>query len=255
MNQFLQNMSQQDLQIFMAVLSVVFGILFFSFWKTYRKLRIITDTPTSNIASAAQGFVELKGIGELLPGPEIHSPYSGRKCLWYECKMERKVERGDKTNWKTEERLTSEELFQLVDETGNCVIVPEGAEVHPSEKKTWYGSNAQQRHQIPVGSHLATPISDYRFSESLITVADPIYLTGHFETEQNSANPSPDDFSKAMIHTVKKPQEKNHVFMIVAGSENELVKRKHKSLLLQFIIMLLILSAIAYLYFYQPDSL
>lgn len=52
---------------------------------------------TSKIRSASQGYVELKGSGEFMPGDDILSPFSGNRCLWYQCTVDRKQKQGKRT--------------------------------------------------------------------------------------------------------------------------------------------------------------
>lgn len=64
-----------------------------SFWAWYANLkryRTVADTPTSRIASAPQGYVELVGRGQQPPGAGLLSPISGLPCLWYRYRVERK---------------------------------------------------------------------------------------------------------------------------------------------------------------------
>jgi len=47
----------------------------------FSRKRMMENTPTSRIRSAAQGFVELEGTGLLLEGPPIIAPLSGMTCV------------------------------------------------------------------------------------------------------------------------------------------------------------------------------
>ncbi|MGD8558591.1 MAG: hypothetical protein PVH04_02930, partial [Gammaproteobacteria bacterium] len=97
----------------------------------FRRARIIEDTPTSKIRSAAQGYVELVGHGNTIDGPEIVAPLSKTPCTWYRYKVEKLDDKHDRTI----DSGCSEDLFMLVGETGTCVIDPEGAEVTPTVRK------------------------------------------------------------------------------------------------------------------------
>src|SRR5688572_28978795 len=59
----------------------------------YRKLRHITDTPTSRVASAAQGYVELIGRADELPGITLLSKLTQRRCHWYRYNIDKKTSR------------------------------------------------------------------------------------------------------------------------------------------------------------------
>lgn len=49
---------------------------------SYRRARFIGDTPTSRIASAAQGYVELIGRGHHHPGGPVLSRCTLLPCIW-----------------------------------------------------------------------------------------------------------------------------------------------------------------------------
>ncbi|WP_237763294.1 hypothetical protein [Thiobacillus denitrificans] len=62
-----------------------------SFWAWYANLkryRTVADTPTSRIASAPQGYIELVGRGQPPPGAGLVSPISGLPCLWLPCRTQ-----------------------------------------------------------------------------------------------------------------------------------------------------------------------
>ncbi len=71
-----------------AVVAFIYAYKFF-----YRK-RLIEDTPTSRIRSAAQGYVELDGQSQLMDGPTIVAPLSGKPCTWYSFTVEEKRQTG-----------------------------------------------------------------------------------------------------------------------------------------------------------------
>jgi hypothetical protein len=105
-----------------------------SFWAWYANLkryRTIADTPTSRIASAPQGYVELAGRGRQPPGATLVSPISGLPCLWYRYKIERK----DGDRWEHVESSVSHDTFGLDDGSGKVLIDPEGAEILTSHKQ------------------------------------------------------------------------------------------------------------------------
>ena len=57
------------------------------------------DTPTSKIRSAAQGYVELSGHGELMEGPKIIAPLTSKYCTWYSYKVEERRRSGKNSQW------------------------------------------------------------------------------------------------------------------------------------------------------------
>jgi hypothetical protein len=125
-----------------------------------RRARAVADTPTSRIASAAQGYVELLGRGQPLAGVPLHAPLNGLPCLWYRFKVERK--RDDK--WHQESSGESSDSFLLDDGSGLCVVDPEGAEVLPRSTDVWY------------------PQPDYRHTQAVLIPGEQIYALGAFRT-------------------------------------------------------------------------
>lgn len=80
-------------------------------WRAnFRRARAVEDTPTSKIASAHQGYVELVGAACLGKTP-LAAPLTGRQCVWYRYRVEKK---GSKNKWITERSGSSDNPF-LVD--------------------------------------------------------------------------------------------------------------------------------------------
>ncbi|HET7597715.1 MAG TPA: hypothetical protein VFK15_12355, partial [Burkholderiales bacterium] len=86
------------------------------------------DNPTSKVASAAQGYVELFGRSELLDGSRLVSTRTGLPCCWYRYYIERRTS-NDK--WEYVDSGESQDHFLLVDDTGRCVISPEARRSSP----------------------------------------------------------------------------------------------------------------------------
>lgn len=124
-----------------------------------RRARAIRDTPTSRIASAAQGYVELIGQGRPLPESPLLSRLTALPCLWYRYRIERKS--GNK--WTTEETGESDQPFLLDDGSGQCVVDPSGAEIITSHRDTWHREG-------------------YRYTEWTLLPQEHIYAIGQFRT-------------------------------------------------------------------------
>jgi hypothetical protein len=126
----------------------------------YRRSRAVSDTPTSRIASAAQGYVELVGAGKPLAGAPLMSPLSHLPCLWFRYTVERK----DSDNkWVTEDKGESDASFLLDDGSGECVVDPEGAEMLVTRRDSWTQG-------------------DRRYTEWLLIEREKIYAIGQFVT-------------------------------------------------------------------------
>lgn len=156
----------------LLLLSICFGLL--------RKARLLEDTPTSRIRSASQGYVEINGHARLMPGPEIISPLSLTRCVWWRYTVQHLEKNRDKREWVTVEKATSGELFLICDPTGDCAVDPDDARVVPSIKRAWRGPT-QRPCRPPDGSWFQ--FGDYRYCEELILIGDLLYAIGWFRTQ------------------------------------------------------------------------
>lgn len=187
---YIEGLSAAEFHLQVTLLALFLGYLLYKIYISFQQFRIIADTATSNIASAAQGYIELKGLGEWMPGPIITSPLSQRRCLWYQCIIERRKSLHKRIYWQQESNQISDQLFMLQDDTGSCVILPEGAHVIPSEETVWYGNSVlQQNKNIKTRGWIDRVFSggNYRFTERLISVAQPLYVLGQFISIENTA--------------------------------------------------------------------
>ena len=137
------------------------SLVSFAAWiGNYRRLRHIADTPLSNIATAAQGYVEIAGLAEMPGGSPIRSKFSMTPCVWYQYEL---YEKSSRDEWHLEDSGTSSEPFIITDKGAQCVIDPEGAEVICAGKKTWTEGS-------------------YRYTEWLLLPQERIYALGDFVT-------------------------------------------------------------------------
>lgn len=157
---------------------------FITAFAALHRARLIENTPTSRIRSAAQGYVELEGDARWLPGPQIRSPLSGEPCCWWRYRIEQRQTHtwyGRRTTrWRTIASGVSDELFLLTDATGECIVDPHGARVHPSVRRTWRGPTPRPGRRPDGPSWLQ--FGDYRYHEELLQVGDPVYALGWFHT-------------------------------------------------------------------------
>ena len=176
-----------------------------------RRVRLIEDTPTSRVRSAAQGYVELVGRGALMPGPPVVSPLTGTTCTWYHYRVEERVRSGgrnENTRWRTIDSGTSESLFLLVDETGECIIDPEGAEITPSSKDVWY-ANSSGWFGAPPSSRGLFGGGRFRFTEHRMLPGDPLYAIGMFRSVGGATEiPDVREEVRALLRAWKRDQAK-----------------------------------------------
>ncbi|WP_051361957.1 EF-hand domain-containing protein [Solimonas soli] len=171
--------------LFSALLALASAGAFVLGFRRLRRARLIEDTPTSRIRSAAQGHVELNGFARLLPGPEIFSPLSRARCVWWRYKVEqlRHYYDGDRrrSEWQVIEEAVSDELFLLADADGECIVDPHGVQAYPSLARRWRGRGPRPA-QVPPRTPWFSA-GEYRYSEQLIHIGDPLYAYGWFRTQ------------------------------------------------------------------------
>jgi hypothetical protein len=180
-------MSRTDYLVMLGILTGGCAYLVYSSFRAFRRFRFVDGTATSKIRSAAQGLVELKGLGEWLPGDSMTSPFSNSRCVWYHCTVDKRQRRGKRSSWTNISDECSGHLFRLVDDTGWCVIDPDHAHVIAESDITWYGGSADSRFKVPARTRwISLGLGNYRFRERLIRPATSLYALGEFRSFQNS---------------------------------------------------------------------
>jgi len=136
------------------------GITSFLAWfANLKRYRTVADTPTSRIASAPLGYIEVVGRGKQPPGDQFVSYLTGLPCLWYRYHIERK--NGDR--WEHVESGVSHDTFGIDDGTGMLLVDPDGAEIMTSRKQV-------------------STEGDYRKTEWTLIEGETIYALGEHMT-------------------------------------------------------------------------
>ena len=188
--------------VILGVLIAGFSYLVYYSFSVTKRYRFMDGTATSRIRSAAQGHVELKGLGEWMPNGEIHSPFSKRRCLWYHCTIDRKQSSGKRITWTNISDERSSQMFHLVDETGDCIVDPDDARVIPEMDTTWYGHSTEYRSRAPKKpTRFNFSMGSYRFRERLLLPASTLYALGWFRTVHS--NPSDEFIAKQVEDLVR----------------------------------------------------
>ncbi len=185
--------------IFVAFAGIFAGVSGYFAFVALRRARIIEDTPTSKIRSAAQGFVELDGIARANPDKTLQAPLTDTVCCWYRFEIEKKSDK----DWKTIDRGFSEAPFLVEDETGQCVVLPKGAEVTASERSVWYGNSREPTERNPASEKVSVSagplrfkidtgfgnsnsslfsMNRYRYTEERLYAGDSLYALGYFRS-------------------------------------------------------------------------
>jgi len=146
-------------------LSVMAALSVMAWLSALKRLRAVRDTPTSKVASAAQGYVELAGRGRPYGDTPLISKLRVLPCLWYRYKVERRT---SKDKWQTIDSGETSDSFILRDDSGDCVIDPENAEIITRHRDQWIDG-------------------DYRYTEWKLILPDSIYVLGEFRTRNLGA--------------------------------------------------------------------
>jgi hypothetical protein len=195
-----------------AFLAGAAGYSFYYCFVSWRRNRVVGDTPTSRVRSAAQGYVEFTGRGMTPPNTENKAPLSGIPCAWWRYKIERRG--GNRSrSWSTVQSGTSETPFILDDGTGQCLIDPRGAEVFPSANDVWYGSSDwPDGVRIPSGGGVpgwlldAVATGKYRYSEHRLETQERLYAIGSFRSLGGVSVDSPDRAVAELLRGWKQDQ-------------------------------------------------
>jgi E3 Ubiquitin ligase len=155
------------------------------FWLGLRRLRVaraITDLPASRVRSAAQGYVEISGIARTIEGTANIAPLTRIPSVWWYYCIEEGEHDDDDKSWRTVKTATSDASFVLHDDSGQCLVEPEGAEIFPSIRKVWYGSQDWPAPALGTENHLAGVFHRYRYTEHRIPHDSSVNVIGEFRT-------------------------------------------------------------------------
>lgn len=170
--------NEAELYTFFIGELIILISLFLFVYKRHQKIRNMANTPTSTIQSAAQGYCEFKGRAtQLTP---LISPLTKQPCAWWSFTID-ELDNDMKRKWNSIKNESSISAFKIDDNTGECIIHPEGAEVIPHVTKIWYGP-----HPFPLKTHYQMNVmsgeANYRYSESLLLLDFPLYAIGMYHT-------------------------------------------------------------------------
>jgi hypothetical protein len=180
-------------------------------WFAFRYLhlaRVIEDTPTSRVRSAAQGYVELEGRVRPLADKANPAPLTQRDCVWWRYRVQHRTEsagRNQREKWRTVASGRSGQPFLLDDGTGECIVQPADAEVLAAEWTTWYGATPWPT--AAPGARGALDGRDYRYFEERIHVHEQVYALGGFRSVSNAADHGTDDAVRSLLAEWKQDQE------------------------------------------------
>ena len=154
-------------------------------------LKSVTPVDVSGLAAGyqlAQGLVAEDGA--------LAAPLTGRKCAWYDVRVEEEVRTRDTDgeynyNRRTVREETSDKPIRIVDGGAVCFVDSDGATVFPTEWSEWHGADKMpadrdpERHPadtVPGGSGRmevhGDPNRRFRYLERYIYPGDPVFALG-----------------------------------------------------------------------------
>jgi hypothetical protein len=172
----------QKREVWLVVLAICAAASFVCWYRALMKKRLVENVPTSRIASAAQGYVEIRGTVDKVPGCTVTGALSGEPCVWYRYRISEASRQSDGDSSKVFEQGGRGVPFLLRDETGECVVNPEGAAVTCPRTD----SHVKDRR---------------RYSEWAIRPGDSIYVVGAFASRAAPAEGAPDQQVRALVRT------------------------------------------------------
>ena len=177
-----------------------------------QRSKTMAQTPTSKIRSATSGYVEFEGRVRAMSASTLKAELTGTPCVWYEYQITKQMGgRGSNSHsqWVNVDHAQSEDVFWLVDESGQCLIDPQGARIitAPEETDRWLGDTQRpSRGPEKRGSRFGlfpgqsytdfnfgnglwfSTRKDYRYMERRIPDGASLYVLGHFKKMGNAAD-------------------------------------------------------------------
>jgi len=189
-----------DVEVWQLFLFVSLFASLYAWHFNLRRLLAIVEHPTSSIAAAAQGYVELQGRArQHLP---TRSPLTQTPCVWFRYWV---YVRDQNNVWRLADYLPSEQIFVLEDVTGRCMVDPTNAEVMLAER------------------HTKTQ-NDHKYIELLIREGKPLYVLGELETvtAETAARQLSQETSELLANWKKAPERLKKRFDLNGDGEIDL---------------------------------
>lgn len=171
-----------ELAIFMLI-GVAGGLyLFVRGFRLLRRKRLIVNTPTSKIRSAAMGLVEVSGLAT---GPyTLSTPILGKACFLYRTTAWQKSDEGRNKEWEKVAEETLHVPFFLDDNTGKLLVQPQSAELdlhvdfRENYSDTIFSPHANQPVLNFLARHGVRPSNKIRIEECSIQPKSPLFIVG-----------------------------------------------------------------------------
>jgi hypothetical protein len=167
--------------------------------------RLIENTPSSKIRSAAMGLVELSGMARAVTVTK--APVSNLDACWWRCRVQEYRKQGKNHSWVTIKEVSSETPFWVEDDTGKLLVMPMRAEIDArcvtTDLRFGAGDHAALLTQwgIDATGFFGTS-RNLRICEEAIHEFSPLYVLGEL-TKPSHSGPSTADRLHARLRAAK----------------------------------------------------
>ena len=187
--------------VFLAIPLAFVIILPIAIMQHLRQARSISDTPTSTIRSAVQGYVELKGAS-----PAIGSgPLSGvPACLWRLSAVRYRKNRRAGEKAEAEMYAGAPSFFLPLDDgTGTCLVSLAEAEldgIETTRTRAARGEREALAAFFPPEEHdELLRDGNWTLKETILPADQPLYALGRFSSCSTTEEPRDLDWTKAVL--------------------------------------------------------
>jgi E3 Ubiquitin ligase len=202
-------MSRGDPQGAGIALLFVGGALVVQGLMNFRKSRKIQDTARIDIASAAQGLVEIEGYAWPLETP--FAAVCGRQVVYYHYKVQQLVKRGKNSSWETKYEFNHNPSFYVIDQSGVCIVNPTQGSMDLTETITKLDHYAESIEALSASSRYQSGwlgklfSGTYRLVERKLLVGSPVYVCGNLQAMNMNQIKIRGDYKKflTLIKTMK----------------------------------------------------
>ena len=189
--------------------AAVFGLAavgsLYGFFARLRRDRVLSDTPIVRIRSAAQGYIHVEGHAAQPADSQIIAPLSHLPCVWWDYKIEKHEENSKGQGvWRSIDRASSVTPFILADSSGQCLVGPINAEITPTSRNVWTGTEARPSGLSPINQLWLNSERKYRYTERLIAVGTRLSVLG--ELRSHSELLRADQAAYALLRDWKRDQ-------------------------------------------------
>lgn len=207
--------------------------LVYNGFNTWKRKRLMQDTATEKVRSAAAGRTELNGTGTPL-GTPVERPFGDEDCLAASYRIERYDPDDDGGDWETIDSGTRYGPFQLDDGTGTMRVEPDESTLFKYDenhvREIEVGARDEEPPEIVTflqrSDDVSVPDRDgvtgflfsnkRRYTERWIPVGEQLYVLGGAEPTE------PDETNSSGL--VLRQDEASGEFIVSEKSEDELVE-------------------------------